>query len=147
MIDPFVKFMDLYAPSCGLDEAFRSWLIKNEEHCAPYVVPDFAPFRDTSGKFIDGRVAWREHLRSTGTQELGRGELMLQTERHQQAKENYRQRMVIATRESQPQAIPQEAFQTEPSRTTRRVMERLQGRPMPDRPTLIKIAMEERLRK
>ena len=147
MIDPFAQFMELYVPSCGLDEAFRAWCIKNEENCAPYVMPDIAPFRDTSGKFIDGRVAWREHLRSTGTQELGRCELMLQTERHQQAKENYRRRMDAATRASPPQSIPQEAFKTEPSRTTRRVMERLQGRPMPDRPTLIKIAMEERLRK
>ena len=147
MTDPFSYFMDIYAPSCGIEEAFRSWLIKNEQQDAPYVMPDIEPFMDTSGKHISGRSAWREHLRSTGTQELGHADLKRQVEHHEAAKLAHRERMGIAMREAPPMPIPSSAVSLEPSRAAQRVMERLHGRPTPDRQTLIKIAIEERMRK
>lgn len=147
MNDPFAYFMDVYAPSCGVSEAFRSWCIKSEQQQAPYVIPDIEPFVDTSGKFIAGRNAWREHLRSTGAQELGHSDLKKQVERHEAAKQAHREHMGIVMRSAPPIATPPSAAPVAPSASARRVMERLHGRPTPDRVTLIKIAIEERMRK
>ena len=147
MTDPFSYFMDIYAPSCGIEEAFRSWLIKEQQREAPYVMPDIEPFMDTSGKHISGRSAWREHLRSTGTHELGHADLKRQVENHEAAKLAHRERMGIAMREAPPMPTPASAVPVAPSRAAQRVMERLHGRPVPDRQTLIKIAIEERMRK
>lgn len=147
MNDPFLQFMDTYVPSCGIEEAFRSWLIKDESRHVPFVIPDIESFRDTSGKVIAGRREWREHLASTGTFEMGHADLKTLTERHQKAKLVYRERMANATKAAPPQSIPRNAKPVEPSSAAQRVMERLHGRPTPDRPTIIKIAMEERMRK
>ena len=145
-MDPFAYFMDVYAPSCGIEEAFRSWLIKTERQEAPYVMPDIEPFKDTSGKYISGRAAWREHLHSTGTQELGHSDLRAQTERHEAAKQAYRERMDAATRAAPAMQVSEHAKPVQPSDAAKRVMNRLHGRPAPDRQTLIKIAIEERMR-
>lgn len=139
--------MDIYAPSCGIEEAFRLWLIKNEQQQAPYVMPDIEPFRDTSGKYISGRSAWREHLKSTGTQEMGHDDLRKLTDHHEASKESHRKKMGYALREAPPIPIPTSAAPVAPSRTAQRIMERLHGRPTPDRKTLIKIVIEERMRK
>lgn len=147
MSDPFAYFMDVYVPSCGLEEAFRSWLIKNEQHEAPYIMPDIEPFKDTSGKFITGRSAWREHLRETGAQEFGHADLKKQRERHEEAKHAYRERISHATREAPVMAISESVRPVALSNTAIRVMNRLHDRPTPDRQTLIKIAIEERIRK
>lgn len=147
MSDPFAYFMDVYVPSCGLEEAFRSWLIKNEQQEAPYIMPDVEPFMDTSGKYITGRSAWREHLRSTGSQEFGHADIKRQQERHEAAKQAYRERMMRASQVAPAMRISDSARPVAPSRTAQRVMERLHGRPAPDRQTLIKIAIEERMRK
>lgn len=147
MSDPFQEFMDLWAPSVGVENAFTSWLIKDQEQQSAYVLPDIAEFRDTSGVMISGRKAWREHLRSTGRTEMGHGDLKQQTAVHEARKHAYRAKMASATSQAKPIATPKSAAPVEPSRTSQRVAERLHGRPAPDRPTLIKIAMEERMRK
>lgn len=146
MTDPFAQFMSIWVPSCGLDNAICDWQLKAEQQRPPYIIPDLDPFLDTSGKYITGRKSWREHLRLTGTQEFSREELKAQTECHRQAKANYQKKMAEVSRIASPIGIPPNAVRIE-SRTAQRVMERLEGRPRPDRPTLIKIAMEERLRK
>ena len=147
MSDPFGQFMDLWAPSVGVSDAFLSWQIKDAEQVAPFIAPDFEPFRDTSGKHISGRRSWREHLASTGTQELGHADLKRMTERHTALKQAHRVRMDRATREAPPMAADFTTAPVEPSRTAARVAERLHGRPAPDRRTLIKISMEERMRR
>ena len=142
MSDPFARFMEMWAPSCGVDEAFSCWLMKEQEREAPYVIPDIEPFKDTSGKYITGRKSWREHLVRTGTIELGHSDLKRQTELHEARKDAYRSRPVEAP--VRANVIQNTA---EPSKTAIRVMERLHGRPPPDRKTLIQIAIEERTRK
>ena len=147
MNDPFREFMGLWAPSVGVSNAFESWLIKDTQQVAPWITSDIDPFMDTSGKFISGRRTWREHLASTGTQEMGQADLKVQTERHVALKQAHKARMDHAVREAPPMSANVMAMPSEPSRASIRVAERLHGRPMPDRPTLIKIAMEERFRK
>ena len=147
MSDPFKDFMDLWAPSVGVTNAFESWLLKEKQQQSHYIMPDIEGFTDTSGKYIAGRRAWREHLASTGMQEFGHGDLKRMTDRHQETKAKYREKMERATRNAPAVPMPTNARPLEPSRTSIRVAERLHGRPPPDRPTLIKIAMEERMRK
>ena len=146
MSDPFRQFMSTWAPSVGIEEAFRCWRLKDDEQRAAYVMPDIEPFRDTSGQYITGRSAWREHLKRTGTIELGHADLKTQAERHLVRQQAHRDRMEQATSAARPMPIPQTAAPVAPSQTAARVAERLHGRPTPDRPTLIKIAMEERMR-
>lgn len=147
MSDPFGQFMDMWAPSVGVQEAFRSWRLKDEQQHAHHVMPDIEPFRDTSGKLISGRRGWREHLAETGAQEMGHADIKKMTERQIASKQVHRARMDRATREAPPMHANVMAAPSEPSRTAARVAERLYGRPTPDRPTLIKIAIEERMRK
>ncbi|MCR4300725.1 MAG: hypothetical protein NUV51_03870 [Sulfuricaulis sp.] len=147
MSDPFAQFMEMWVPSVGIENAFESWGLKQEERGAHYVMPDIEPFRDPSGAYISGRRAWREYLKSTGTTELGHGDLQRQTERRISEFQDRKGRLERASRLAPVSPIPQQAAPVGPSRTAARVMERLHGRPAPDRPTLIKIAIEERMRK
>ena len=147
MSDPFARFMEMWVPSVGLEDAFQSWLLKQERHQAHYVFDDLDPFRDTTGVYISGRRAWREHLKATGTTEFGHRDLARETERRIAAYQNRREYRERASREAPVVPISREATPVGESRTTARVMERLHGRPTPDRPTLIKIAIEERMRK
>lgn len=148
MSDPFVVFMDTYVPTYGLTEAFERWLLKQEmEGTGPYVIPDLESFTDTSGTFISGRKAWREHLARSGAEELSRSDLQGLAERQAARVSNQRERVRKLEKEakiSHPQKLIEPA---ESSQTARRVLERLHGRPTPDRKTLIQIAIEERKRK
>ena len=145
--DPFAQFMDFWAGSLGTEEAFAAWLEKDRQHHTAYIAPDIEPFVSNSGKHISGRSAWREHLKATGAIELGASDVRAQTERHLKAKAEYQARMTRATAAAPPVSMPERAQPLPPSRTAARVMERLHGRPAPDRPTLIRMAIEERTRK
>lgn len=145
MSDPFRQYMDTWVPSVGLHEAFTSWLQKSALNTCAYVQPDFQPFMDTSGKLISGRRDWKEHLASTGTQELGRGDLKAATDRHVAAKQAKREQWAKASAQA-PVRDTGEARPVVPSETVKRVLNRLEGRPAPSRTELVRIAMEERLR-
>lgn len=145
--DPFAQFMDFWAPSIGAQEAFAAWLEKQRQHEVAYITTDIEPFVSNSGKHISGRSAWREHLKATGAIEFGASDLKAQTERHLIQREAYAERMRHASEVAKPMPIPERAQPVAPSRTVARVMERLHGRPTPDRPTLIRIAIEERTRR
>lgn len=146
-MDPFAQFMDFWAGSVGTEEAFMSWREKTRPHESAYIAPDIQPFVSSSGARISGRAAWREHLNRSGAVEMGASDLKAQTERHLKAKAAHQDRMARATAAAQPVPMPAQAQPLQPSRTAARVMERLHGRPTPDRPTLIRMAIEERLRK
>ena len=142
MSDPFAYFMEVWVPSVGLNEAFSSWQLKDAVHEAAYVVPDIEAFRDTTGTEITGRRAWKEHLKRMGAEEFSRMDLARATE------ERFRKVQAQRRKPSTEITHPDKPIQpAEPSATTRRVLERLHGRPAPDRKTLIQIAIEERTRK
>lgn len=142
MSDPFAVFMAHWIPTMGAEAAFNSWLEKQEKHGTAYVIPDLEPFKDTSGKVITGRRAWREHLKETGTIEFGHTDLRHATEAWT-AKKTAGQTRLNAASKMAPAVDPGNARPVEPSDVSRRVMARLHGRPQPSRTELIKIAMEE----
>ena len=147
--DPFAQFMDLWAPSVGVEDAFHSWGIKEEQQESAYVMPDIEPFRATSGRYISGRSAWREHLARTGNVEMGHADLKRATENHEKRKAREKESLTRAQKLGvQAKHVPfEQPVPQERSRMSVRVAERLHGRPAPDRKTLIKIALEEGRRK
>lgn len=54
-------------------EDYRAPLPANVAH---NIIPDFAPFRDTTGVVIKGRAHWREHVKQLGGHEVGAKDLM-----------------------------------------------------------------------
>lgn len=145
--DPFAQFMDFWAGSIGTKDAFEAWLEKERQHMSAYIAPDIEPFVSSSGKQITGRAAWREHLKATGAVEFGASDLKAQAERQFKARQAHQESVQRAAAVAQPMPIPDGARPVGPSRTASRVMERLHGRPTPDRPTLIRMAIEERSRR
>lgn len=146
--DPFAYFMEFWVPTCGVQEAFHAWCEKlNQAHRnAFFVIPDIVPFLDTSGVYITGRRDWREHLKRLDAIELSHDDLQRQTEKQLAQRAAQRERIKKAQEQTKV-TYGQAGEPVRASATAQRVAERLHGRPMPDRPTLIKIAMEERLRK
>jgi hypothetical protein len=143
--DPFASFMAHWIPTLGNEEAFAAWVAKDEERTAAYVLPDFEPFKDTTGKVITGRRAWREHLAATGAVELGHSDLEKSRDSWTKRKAGLQARRDAASAVA-PAVDPKDARPVAPSDAARRVMARLHGRPAPDRKTLIQIAIEERRR-
>lgn len=141
----FNEFMNIWVPSVGIEEAFKAWCQKEEQQEAAYIVPDIEPFMDTSGTLITGRSAWKDHLRKTGSEEFGHQDLKKLTEAQLRKRAEYREKMSRLA--AQAKVTHEPAPPIKPSDTVRRVMARLHDRPMPDRKTLIQIAMEERKRK
>jgi hypothetical protein len=146
MSDPFREYMDIWAPSVGVNEAFNSWLQKSGLTTSAYVVGDIQPFMDTSGKYIEGRAAWREHLAATGSVEFGHSDLRKSAEEWTKKNGEAKARAATASKLA-PAVDSKDARPVAPSEASRRVMARLHGRAAPDRKTLIQIAMEERGRR
>lgn len=114
-----------------------------------YVQPDLKPWRDTSGKVIEGRRQWREHLKATDTIELDHAamqEMQSKWEKRKQAAAEKTKKLadtVIGTWQ-EPEPIPE----GKPAlRLWCKVAERLEHRPTPPRKVLIKIILEELRRK
>ena len=107
---------------------------------APVIIDDFKPWFDTSGKEIQGRRQWREHLHTIGAVELSKHDLEMAAERHMTRK------TALLTK-VEPGVHAQGAKPVERSQTACRLLERLEGRPKPDRKTIIQMAIEERMRK
>lgn len=103
------------------------------------VQDDIHSFQDTTGAIIGGRRQWREHLRRLGAEEFGRSDLQSSMERQVARLETWRAANL-------PDASSPQLKSVERSKAACRLLERLDGRPAPDRKTLIKMAIEERQR-
>ena len=106
-----------------------------------YVQDDIPEFRTSSGRQVRGRAEWREHLARTGTIELGRSDIQRSEENWHKRKAQMKERVKSepAVREAEP---PQEIRPYERSRANKELRNRLEGRPMPDRKRLIKLAFD-----
>lgn len=114
---------------------------------APYVQPDLAPWRDIgSGKVIEGRRQWREHVKANNLVEYGRDDMLRLTSAHEQRKKAAAARTERIAREvvgewQEHEPLPEQGV--EHTRLWARVAERLEHRPVPPRKTLIRIILEE----
>lgn len=68
------RFMDCWAPSCGQEEAEKSWEVKmlKIKHESSMVIGDIQPYiSQIDGSIIESRSKHRAHLKSHGCIEIG----------------------------------------------------------------------------
>lgn len=109
-----------------------------------YVQDDIKEFHSPDGARISGRRQWKEHLKRTGTVEMGHSDMRAQQANWQKRREAFAQKVSSGGKFVAPAEPPSgEIRPMERSRVSSEVANRLDGRPAPDRKTLIKIALEE----
>jgi hypothetical protein len=111
-----------------------------------YVQDDIQEFRSPDGAMIGGKRQWREHLKRTGTMEMGHSDVRASQEKWQKRKEAHHEKIAKAGKMGVQQVETKEGGDdirpAERSRINCEVLNRLEGRPAPDRKTLIKLALE-----
>lgn len=115
---------------------------ENLETRAPSVMADIQGFRSPDGKWIEGRTEWREHLNVTGTIEMGHSDIQAQSEKWNQKKAKHQERLNRNTGDVRPAEMRSDDRPVDRSRVTTEMLNRLDGRPTPDRKTLIKLTLE-----
>lgn len=114
---------------------------------APYVIPDIAPFKANTGKVIEGRRQWKEHLKETGSVELGKQDLAEMQSVHEKKRQEIREKVEQQTKVSlktdweEPKDIEKDPHRHK--RFWAKVAERLDGRDPPSRRQLLRIVVEE----
>ena len=124
------------------------WVPANEaalvaEQKTAMIMPDIQPFRSSDGAYISGRAAWREHLKATGTIEMGHADVAAQRNAWNKKREAFQNRLklsVNAVREASPpvgeiRPIQRTGLNVE-------IANRLHNRPAPDRKELIKLTLD-----
>ncbi len=120
-------------------------LTPSQVEAVPQIMDDVKEFRSPDGAYIGGRAQWREHLKRTDSVEMGHSDIKAAQVNWQKKRAAFQ--LKVNTPAGKPVEMPQEIRETERSRVTSEVMNRLDGRPAPDRKTLIKMAMEEARRR
>jgi hypothetical protein len=121
-----------------------------EEDGLSYVIPDIQPFKDTTGKVIEGRRQWREHLKEIDAVEMSKGDLEaareLQEKKKQAmlAKVEEQTKLQLKTEWQEPKEVESDPHSHK--RLWAKVAERLEGRPQPTRKQLLRIVVEEQKR-
>ncbi len=110
----------------------------------PYVQDDIKEFRNTDGTQIRGKAQWREHLKQTGTIELGHSDIAIAQEKWGKKRAAFQDRIAKAKGLVMAVDAPSGEIRERGDRTrvNAEVMNRLDGRPAPERRELIKIALE-----
>lgn len=115
-----------------------------------HVIPDIQPFKDTTGKVIEGRRQWREHLKSIDAVEMGKGDLEAaravqeKKKQAQLAKIEQAAKASLKTEWTEPKDIERDPHSHK--RLWAKVAERLEGREAPTRKQLLRIVVEEQKR-
>lgn len=144
MTDPFVQYLEHWAPSVGMDDAFRSWLEKQAgERVAAYVIDDIEPFMANTGVFIEGRRQWRNHLVEKNCDELGHADIKRQGEKWTKKREAFKERIKNAEKLA-PQREYRENYDAPLDRPAIavEVMNRLHGKATPPRKEIIKLTLD-----
>lgn len=128
------------------------WIpLEREVSSTHYVQPDIAEFRSPDGAHITGRAQWREHLKRTGTVEMGHADLKDAQRAWKKRKRDFAESIKDAHKHGvKPAEVPQqheEIRDYQRSRLNAEVRNRLEGRPAPSLTQLLKITLEERRRR
>ncbi len=100
------------------------------------------------GKHISGKKQWREHLARTGAVEMGHSDIAATKTKWDKRKAAFAEDLAKAPKDVGP--VDREVINTpdyQRSRLNNEIKNRLEGRPTPDRITLLKLVMEEARRK
>lgn len=115
-----------------------------------HVMGDIEPFKANDGTVIRGRAHWRDHLKATNGIEMGHSDIRSAEARHAKAKQARAEKLAGAMRTAYPVDLPYReggAQEYRRSNVAANVLNRLEGRPVPDRKTVIRIALEEARRR
>jgi hypothetical protein len=114
-----------------------------------YVQGDLAEFRTASGvQITGGRRQYREHLKESGNVEVGASEIIAMQEKWNSRQSDHRARVAKGAKYiREVETSTDDIRPYERSRMNNEVRNRLEGRPMPDRVTLIKMSLEEARRR
>lgn len=105
------------------------------------IMNDTGEFVSSSGKHITSRSGWRDHLKETGSIEMGHGDIQKSQENWQKRKAAFRERLKgEGVREVE--APSGEIRPLDRSRINAEVRNHLEGRPIPDRKTLLKLTLD-----
>lgn len=109
-----------------------------------YVQPDFTPFKSPDGQYITGRTHWRDHLKQTGSIEMGHTDIQGQREEWKSRRGKFQEKVAlgekIAPEHHGPLSSPDQ--QRILPALYREMAQKLDGRPMPDRKTMIQLTIE-----
>ncbi len=112
-----------------------------------HVIPDIQPFVANDGAQIRGRAQWREHLKATNGVEMGHSDIRAAEAFHAKRKSAHAERLAKSASVAAVDLPYSERQVYRRSNLAAEVLNRLHGRPMPDRKTVIKIALEEARRR
>lgn len=107
-----------------------------------YVQDDIAEFHSPDGARIRGKAQWREHLKATGSIELGHSDIRAATTHWQKRKDDFKEKLKKAEGVKEAEPPGGEIRAGEWSRLGVEMLNRLYNRPLPDRKTLIKLSIE-----
>lgn len=111
-----------------------------------YVMGDI-DFVANDGTHIKSRSQWRDHLKRTNAVEMGHSDIKHAEASHQKRKDAFQARLRRADG-VQPVNVPYREWDAyKRSQIASEVLGRLHGRQVPDRKTVIKIALEEARRR
>ncbi len=106
---------------------------------------DLKEFRSSDGKYIGGKRQWRDHLKRTGTIELGHSDIAASKSKWEKRKAAFAESLAKAPK-SGVREVEREVINTpdyERSRLNAEVRNRLEGRPAPSRTELLKLTMDQ----
>lgn len=117
---------------------------KRTESKSHFVQPDIVEFKGADGVTIGGRRQWREHLKETGTIEMGLADMQQSREKWNSRQNDFKDRLRKAEKFDVKPVAPrsEEIRPMERTRLNSEIANRLDGRPMPDRKTLLKLTLE-----
>ncbi len=109
-----------------------------------FVQGDLEEFRSTDGARIGGRRQWREHLANTGAIEMNHSDIAASREKWTSRRSTFQDKLTSAHGKSVREVAPPsgEIREYDRSRVAKEMANRLEGRPTPDRKTLIKLTLE-----
>ncbi len=109
-----------------------------------YVIDDIPAFKANTGARIEGRRQWREHLKERNCEELGHADVKARGEAWQKRKAAAEAKKAAIAKYAPPVEVTEAQFEQpmQRSRLHAEVLNRLEGKPQPDRKTLIKLTLD-----
>lgn len=135
---------DYGCPHCGCSNGRGD--VNYSEFPGVEVIDDIPRFKSPSGVYIEGRSQWREHLKRTDTIEMGHSDMAWSKNQWGKRKDAHNDRLRGAVETVTAWSHPTEKQLEAPIRRNDLQIEmanRLHGRPMPDRKTMIKLTLDE----
>jgi hypothetical protein len=109
----------------------------------PNVQDDVPEFRSPDGVRISGRAQWKEHLKRTGTVEMGHSDMKSRQAQWEKRRSAFQAKVQSGGEHVKEVVPPTDSIErSTPTQISVEMANRLYNRPMPDRKTMIKLTLE-----